>query len=174
MKRLFVAMPLPNNLINEISSFSATYINSKEVRITPPENLHLTTCFIGDTPDSQIEIIKDKLCLIAKTFASFELEESKIVLAPLDRNPYMVWLQFSESYCFNRLCATLDRQLIESRPKKTYIPHVTLARFKQHVPNFTNNIWDYKELVNLNKLILFESVLNPTGAKYKILAEYSA
>jgi len=173
-KRLFLGIPLSEKVLCHTVSFIANQKEMQGIRWIPKENFHVTACFIGnvitDQTDNLIQMTKnaishcDQFCLIFRKFC----------LMP-EKRPYMVWAQFDINENFNKLVADIHKAAgVKFNKNKPSIPHVTLARFKD--PGLSKKI-----TTDLNKnipdmivkeVVLYESVLKPTGAEYKKLFRF--
>ena len=130
-KRLFIAIPLPEDIRQVFAAYREDYPNLK-ARWTAEENLHITLYFCGDTDEKKIPALIESLGKI--NFHPFEMDFQKILFAPPGRPPRMVWAQFEGSKEF----ADLTREIYEAaknfasapeKPHENSTPHVTLARF---------------------------------------------
>lgn len=183
MKRLFIAVPVNKEnkefvkrLLDELRSLS---LDAKIERI---ENVHLTLKFLGDTEESKIEVISQKLSEIAKAHQEFIAEFRGFGFFPNAKNPRVLWLGINEpEQKIIKLQSDIERameQLGYAREKKPFEAHLTLARIKSS-KNIIKLIEDITKLsgiifepVKVNHFILYESILKPTGAEYYSLREF--
>ena len=75
-KRLFVAIPLPNDLIQLLGTYQHVIVHPYLAWVKP-ENLHITLHFLGNTEESEIHNIEEKLASLV-TFPSFSLHGKEI------------------------------------------------------------------------------------------------
>jgi len=147
-------------------------------RWTPLENLHITYKFIG-------EIDKEKIKEIHKILKS-ELDrkiETEIVLKGLNAfpniySPKILYISVEDKENFLRDCHKFieDKLSLLGFPKsqQNFIPHITLMRIKkfrknkfiQTIKKFDNFTFGIQTNIEIN---IIESILLPSGAKYKKL-----
>ncbi|WP_372749649.1 RNA 2',3'-cyclic phosphodiesterase [Litorivivens sp.] len=126
MPRLFVAVPLSQSLKERLQAIQPP----KTRGITPmePDNLHLTLQFIGEAdPEAVLE------ALASVKARSFELEFTELSQF---RNG-VIWLGVKDNTELKALQLAVLKALLKAGlplEKKRFVPHVTLARYKRHVP----------------------------------------
>jgi len=172
MKRFFVAIPISDGLRNLSTQVMEQIKPMPGLSFTSLSNLHITACFLGNFEESKIIELNNKLCLVSETMLPLELNLKGLTLAPPDKNHYMVWINFEPTHCFNRLCATLDRFLLNKSPQKEYLPHITLARFKNVQPDISDIILDKEHTEIVSKIVLYESDLRDEGPIYTAINEF--
>ncbi|MCK4663338.1 MAG: RNA 2',3'-cyclic phosphodiesterase [Bacteroidales bacterium] len=175
VKRLFIGLPLPEHFSDELFEFQLLYENMQGIRWIPKNNLHITTCFIGDVEIEKVTEINSKLKIIQKKYEAFFLDFDKLCYAPKGKKAYMVWAKFFCNELFNKLSNDIKEQILQEKSNnKNFIPHITLARFKKIDKSIIN--FDYpveNQHVEIKKMVLYESVLKRTGAEYTVLETYN-
>jgi RNA 2',3'-cyclic 3'-phosphodiesterase len=182
MKRIFVALKVQpgETLIRMISSLKLV-LNRENIKWTNPENIHITLAFIGDTEEDQIRIIRKTLLEKCEGFGKFELMIKGSGVFKSISDPRVIWAGIEPSEKFNNLNGLIKIGLktagiiLEERPFK---PHLTLGRIKH--PNQLNNLSDAIEKfsnieiqkINVNEVILFESILFQAGAVYRQIDKF--
>ncbi|NLA24806.1 MAG: RNA 2',3'-cyclic phosphodiesterase [Bacteroidales bacterium] len=166
LKRLFVAVPLSDELIKITNQFVEQNQHLKEVRWTKEKNRHVTICFLGNQDEKNIPIIIDKIRGLHKSLMPVVLANPELYLAPNIKKPIMIWAKFDKRDCFNRLVTGFSRNLLNTSPKFEPVPHITMSRLKEPVSNLVggNKKIDYYE--EYTKIVLYESILKPEGAEY--------
>ncbi|MFB6306241.1 MAG: RNA 2',3'-cyclic phosphodiesterase [Flavobacteriales bacterium] len=167
-QRLFIAIPLNNSITNKIRSFQYDNTQLENIRWLPPENLHITGCFIGDTEREVENDIKPKIEQTIRGIRSFYLSPDDFIKVPANK-PKMIWLTFRDNPEFNKLHESLHDQLGLNEQKKPPKPHVTVARSKGKKP-FKGKLKGYNasiEDIEVNSVELWESQLSERGAIYK-------
>lgn len=174
-RRVFLGIPVPAPLSQEINSFIKPGGNTGKVRWVPHWNYHLTTCFIGDTPQRKIPEILKKTKEITANHHAFTLRYDSLDFAPPKR-PYMIWAKYKKNDAFS----TLSKDLLEVlKPGKELkyepIPHITLARFKKLKYHERPNLEKESKAgdIQVKELVLWESILTETGALYNALESIS-
>jgi len=170
--RLFVGIPLAETTIDELRAASARLRSSAGgLRWAPPESLHITLQFLGNTTQEQYACIVPRLRALASPPVSICLEaidcfdRAGVLIARVRLTPELVLLQQRVTTA-TQPCGFVP----EARP---YHPHITLARNKsqrcdwrelrakiQHQPNFTR--------FAASEFLLYESFLSSAGSRYEV------
>ena len=179
MKRLFTAIPMP--LSDEVKSnirFMQQSLKDERIRWIPVENMHLTLKFFGDTPGKQVPAIKQALQRAVEHQPPFTLVLNRTGVFGSSHNPRVIWLGFEESPEINQLKSRIVTELEGAgiyEDRQNFVPHLTIARIKKlNNKAFFQKVMDkykdgfYQEIV-CDKLILYESILEPSGARYKVI-----
>jgi 2'-5' RNA ligase len=186
-KRLFLAIPLAVSLANKFSEFKARYDaeiagadGMGAIRWVTKQNLHITVYFFGDVEESKIPQMSAKLALVAKATPHFTLEFQKIIYAPPNRAPRMIWADFGASKSYTRLVRAvyehaksyLDPSSAQTKDRAPH-PHVTLARLSNPA---MARLFKLEQLspaaMTANKCQLISSELTRSGARYMVMEEY--
>lgn len=177
--RVFIAIPVEENLKKNILSLQRRLDSPDfDIKFVEEDNLHFTIKFFGDIPSKKIEEIKNILKNIAENFNSFEINISGIGCFPNKNYIRVIWLGVKEGYQdFRSLLEYMDSELskIGFEKEKDYVPHLTLGRVKSvKKPEELSGILAEMENIEigkmkLNRIILFESILQRTGPMYKEL-----
>jgi len=172
MKRLFIAINLPDEVKNKIEQITKQIADFHWI---PSKNWHLTLVFLGYQPDEAIIPILESIKKAGQNFSAPTVEFEKIIYGPPNKPPRMVWLNCTKqtskilgeikNKLENDLIANRVRFKIENRP---FNSHLTLMRFSNDPP-----ILSSQSVGNLNftsqSIDLMESRLKPSGAEYDIL-----
>ncbi|MCR4322949.1 MAG: RNA 2',3'-cyclic phosphodiesterase [Candidatus Azambacteria bacterium] len=177
-KRLFISIMLPSEWQSAFANYYAQF-SARDVRWTPKEDIHITSCFLGDVEEARVNEIKEKIKELCAQTKSFSLSFEKITFAPPGMPPRMVWAVFQESDAYERLVENMQKELrgfLAVEPHEETIPHATLARFKD--PALAQAINVEKTLPELasfdvHSVELVESCLDPAGVRYKTLETFS-
>jgi len=162
-------------LIKKLSAAEA------DVKWVEPENLHITTNFLGDVTSQDVVDISRKTIEVAAEHAVFELEMIGTGAFPDAENPRTLWVGAGEGA---QQLISLQEDLTENLAsigfppdsKKKYHPHLTLGRLKR----FSSQIDPLKELLAENAELevgrcqvqevgIFASKLDRTGPKYTLI-----
>jgi RNA 2',3'-cyclic 3'-phosphodiesterase len=135
-KRLFLAIPLSDSLLEKFSGLKDRYALETGIRWTTKQNLHVTVYFFGDTDEEKIPEMSKKIAQVTAAYQKFDLEFEQIMFAPPNRPPRMVWADFRHSEAYIKLCGAiyesakpfLDHAFAQSLDRDPH-PHITLARF---------------------------------------------
>ena len=176
MIRLFAGLALPPDLCEELARLQG---GIPDARWTAVENFHITLSFIGQVPEETMEDVDDAL---ASVFApAFDLNISGIGSFAQGNDPKVIWLGLGESKPLHTLKTRIDDALTRYAipfEKRKYIPHVTLARFRQ-IPD-TQKTVDFMqahenietEAFPVDEFILYSSTSGKNGPVYEPLEYY--
>lgn len=169
--RLFVGIPVPPAVIDELSALSMRLQSKADgLRWPAPESWHITLQFLGST--AQYECIVARLAELRAPCLSITLEglgffeRAGVFFAGVVLTPALLALQQSVSAATG-LCGFIP----ETRP---YHPHITLARSKGKKPQ---GLRELKAKIHreprfstfvADEFVLYESLTRPGGSEYLI------
>jgi RNA 2',3'-cyclic 3'-phosphodiesterase len=170
--RTFLAVPLGPEVSTAINRIRKEMVSLlPDVRWVSPETMHLTIKFFGDTPGQDIDKIKTVLLSCKAELESFETDISGLGGFPSLLRPRVIWLGVKNQSAFKRLHATLEEGLSRTgfqRDERPFSPHLTLGRVKKQIPSAEKLLEKYRHVycgkMKADRLVLFESRLNPKGA----------
>jgi len=166
--RLFVALPLPDQIKELISEFQANI--QTDIKWIPRDNLHITLAFIGATPTERISGIKSVLQKISDSTPIFSLKTQSIKVVKGASG--MVWVTFHENNSFSDLAIAL-RENLNLNEKRKPLPHINLARLKHGYPkNLTGDTKFEMNTIPFTKMELWESELTHSGPQYKVISSF--
>lgn len=127
MPRLFVALPVPEDVCDELIALQS---GVPEARWVPPENFHVTLCFAGEVHGADMRDFEEELSDIAgprfpvgiagvEQFSSGK--QPKALVALVEKNDRLTWLHQKVSRVARNCGIEVER--------RKFRPHVTLARF---------------------------------------------
>jgi 2'-5' RNA ligase len=175
--RAFIAVDLPESVKSFLSAAQeALKVYGFRVKWVRPQNIHLTLKFLGDTATGDIAKITEAMTLAAATCPIVSLAAKGIGVFPDVRRARVIWAGLKgQLEILADLQQTLDASLVdlgfprETRPFKS---HLTLGRAKgKIVPARMKAAIDKlkefeSESFEINRVVLFESELRPSGAVY--------
>jgi len=187
-RRLFIAIDLDPRVRRTVAQIEkeigdAFGNNQKElVRFVPEENWHITLSFLGTQDDASLTAIMAATRRTAENFSAPEISFAKIAYAPQKKNPRMIWLQTSPSSSgeLGTIQSFLQRLLTEGgirfeQESRMFSGHVTLARFPSGISN--DKLPSIERTLSLHyvgaSLDIIESELDPRGARYSVLQQFS-
>lgn len=174
--RLFIAFEVvpSETLLQEFANIRQIFSRDR-FSWAKPGQLHMTLKFLGETPQSRIGEIQAAMqeAFAEESSAKFRLESLGVFGSSYA--PKVLWTHVvPEDTCrvwFEKLKTSLMNRGFEY-DRQNFVPHLTLARIKQigdrkllaetvdKYRGFCFNESDVKEI------ILYESLLKPTGAEY--------
>lgn len=174
--RLFIAFEVipSETFLKEFAEIRKTF-SRERLSWAKPTQLHMTLKFLGETPQSRIEVIKTAMTEAFAGEKSENLRLESLGVFGSSYAPKVLWSHVKpEEVCrrwFQNLKTALQDQGFEY-DRQNFVPHLTLARIKslddkkllnavvEKYSSFCFNEFSVKEI------ILFESILKPTGAEY--------
>lgn len=179
--RAFLAVDIDEKLKGKISEVQKHLMEADAlVKFVEPENLHFTFKFFGDITEEKaneiIAVTEDKI----QKHDPFEISIKGMGVFPNLRYIRVLWLGAENADAFSKLQMNLDEEFVKMGFKKerSYDPHLTIGRVKG-AKNKDTLISKIKELedveigkMNVEKLVLKESELKPSGPIYKNLREF--
>lgn len=179
--RLFVAAYPPAAIARDMLAALAP-LDLPSGRDTPPEQLHLTLAFIGDTPVSELESVIESVRRSCSGLGRFTLTPRRLVTLPHRPPPRLVALETDAPATLLELVRRLTLRLARNprqRPTDRFLPHFTLRRF-DHAPDRSR--WDAPPApldlpaatpqFLIDRVHLMRSVLKPTGAEHREAAVF--
>ena len=158
-------------------------------RWTPPDNLHLTLRFLGETGDTQRRQIEGALATIAAQSAAFSLALRAAGAFPNLHKPNILWLDFGGDL---NVLAPLQRRIELAAQQagftaeeRAFTPHLTVARAqKSAAPAMLARAGEALRTVTaapapagtpfaVAAFYLIRSDLQPAGAIYTPLATFA-
>jgi 2'-5' RNA ligase len=146
-----------------------------------PENIHLTLKFLGNINPADIENIGGVMSDAAHEFTPFTLKIGGLGFFPGIKRPRIVWVGLGgESQILFNLQRNLEDRLAAlgfPKEKRGFKAHLTLGRIRDavHQSIAGQALERFSEpgdqQFTADRIILFRSELNPSGAKYSKLKE---
>jgi len=172
--RLFLAIPLPTTLTNELSRISLRYQSANDgLRWSAPESWHITLQFLGNIQPEQRGCIITRLQTLHHPPVPVELntlgffDRTGIFFAGALLTPELLSLQ-QQVTAATQPCGFIP----ETRP---YHPHITLARSKNksaaralHAIRAGIHRQPVFTPFTAREFVLCESLPTPSGSRYEI------
>lgn len=180
MKRVFIAVPIVSEAAFQIASNwrHDRHLNVNRLKWANPETWHITLLFLGDTPETEIDLLQRLIDESFSAIQGFITKLNGVGVFPNPNNPKVLWLGLESLQplmsAYEQLCDLL-RQNGFSFDNKPLKPHLTLARIKSlgTRSSFDALMNEYQQFsfgtVAINRVVLFESIITPTGPVYKPL-----
>jgi 2'-5' RNA ligase len=134
--RLFTAIDLPQEIVYRLERLLMLLRPEALIKWSPLDNLHITTKFIGEWPESRLNQLHDVLLALAPR-APFEVTIRDLGWFPNERSPRVLWAGVHAGDGLRELAHETQEALAElgiQRELRDYSPHLTLARIKSPVP----------------------------------------
>jgi RNA 2',3'-cyclic 3'-phosphodiesterase len=163
--RLFCGFRLPDDVLDRIEAWQAEQL--REGRIVPREHLHITLAFLGHRPAAELPAIAAALGAAAR-------DAGEIVFSPRryreTRSVGMLVLDDATGeggHLAGRLFDGLEALGVYKREKRTWLPHVTVLRFRTP-PKLDPTVPELRSF-SPSDAAVYISVLRPSGAQYDVL-----
>lgn len=171
MKRLFMAIPFEDSL-QEALYLQATDIKASfGGRAVRRGNYHLTLRFFGSCGPAEEHAARQVLASLAFR-APFELHFAQPGQFVQGRQT-LIWMGIADQPELNGLFADLTAKLEPAGfpvDKKPFRPHVTLLRDVSNQSGKPLPLWTDPPLIQVDSLVLFESITEARGLTYCPLA----
>ena len=179
--RAFVAIDLPESIRASIGAAQEALKSfGFRVKWVRPESIHLTLKFLGNIDANQTDAIVNAMTLAARGYAALHLNASGIGVFPNARRPRVIWIGLGGQVDhLKSLQQTLEAHLADlgfPAEKRPFKGHLTLGRVKGKIAADRMqaaldkfNAFKSKGFA-ANRIILFKSELQPTGAVYTKIA----
>jgi 2'-5' RNA ligase len=158
--RLFCGLRLPEDASDAVVEWQHRHL--ERGRIVPRENLHFTLAFLGRQPRSRVDAVVDALRRRCAETAppSFEVERYR-------ETGSVGMLVFTRDGGAEQLALGLQRDLLGRAERDTWLPHVTVLRFRDR-PRLRPTLPELGA-VTTSDAAVFLSILRPGGAEYAVL-----
>lgn len=169
MPRLFVAIDLPERILDDISSIYEAIPGAKW---TEHPQLHLTLSFIGEVSEDTAEIIERSLMSVK--VHSFPIQLKNVGFFPPRKTPRILWCGVAANEELLRLQSKIERTLTNAAiaiEQRKYSPHITIARLNNSPPQklaqfmATNALFQTEPFL-ASEFFLYSSHLRREGAHH--------
>jgi 2'-5' RNA ligase len=134
--RLFTGIDLPEDVATNLNGVVERLRHTAHLKWTPVYNLHVTTNFIGEWPETRLQDLIDCLRPLGNRAPIF-LKIEGIGWFPNPHTPRVLWAGINAGPELEQLAGDTDEALAAlgvERETKKFSPHLTLARIKDAVP----------------------------------------
>ncbi len=176
MPRLFVAVPMPEEIAEELDRLCE---GLPGVRWTDLDDFHLTLRFIGEVDQATFYDIGE--ALMSVSLPPFEMRLRGIGHFPPRGEPHTLWAGVEDPEPVRRLRRAVERALEEAGiepERRKFVPHVTLGRVKEPLPqprfaSFLRRTALFRSSAfTVSGFTLYSSWLRPKGALHVPEATY--
>jgi 2'-5' RNA ligase len=177
--RAFVAVDLEPQTVQKIAEATVQLRpRMPGIRWLPPTNFHLTLKFLGDIDEAKVAPIAAALERDLYPFSCFTINAKGLGVFPDPKRPRILWVGLVGGE-LNALASRVEKALAPfgfAAEKRAFTPHLTVGRWRQF-DGSPKELGDEIEKwrghdfgrSNVDKVILFQSVLKPEGAVYRPL-----
>jgi 2'-5' RNA ligase len=177
--RLFIAIPLGGEALSHLTDLLLEAPEVSGVKWTRAVQLHLTLLFMGPTPEERIPELTATLRDLSARHPAFELSLAGWGAFPDPSKPKVLFASVGGRTDALECLASDVRRSIGPSSEGKFQAHITLGRVreKKDAGPAIEFLEEIKESLRGNfladRLVLFESVLGPTGARYIERASFS-
>lgn len=178
--RLFTGLDLPDDIRDRLERLLIRLRPTAQLKWSPIENLHITTKFIGEWPESKLEDLSLALASIAGR-PSIPVRMEGLGWFPNRHQPRVLFVGVHGGPQLSELAATIDQvvgPLGIARETKPYSPHITLARVSQQA-----SLADLERAIaglesaefgtfQADRFYLYMSKAGPKGSVYTKMSEF--
>ncbi|MCJ7448442.1 MAG: RNA 2',3'-cyclic phosphodiesterase [Bacteroidales bacterium] len=182
MKRIFIAMEVePGDALLRMLSSLKSLLGNEKIKWVDPGNIHLTLAFLGDTEDDRIKVAGIMLKNTCSGFGEFDFTLTGAGVFKNYNDPKVIWTGIEESEKLIKLNDIINTGLKDTGFKvedRQFRPHLTLGRirFIKDIEGLKSVIERYQnnsiQKVHVKEVILYESILKPTGPVYRPLGKF--
>jgi 2'-5' RNA ligase len=178
--RLFIAVDIPPEVVSRLDRLVAKLRPTASIAWSRPENLHITTKFVGEWPEERLPEMRDALGRLPAR-EPIPIEVRGVGFFPNPHSPRVFWAAVHAPAALADLARETDEAVHalgvpkENRP---FSAHLTLARIKEPVSLNTlrQAIAGAPSLefgaFTADRFFLYRSQLNPKGSVYTKLSEF--
>lgn len=133
--RLFTAIELPNEMLEKLGGFLTKLRPLADFQWSPVRNLHITTKFIGEWPETRLDEMKSALARVKSGPVSIAVRG--IGWFPNARRPRVFWVGVDAGSPLAKLAKATEEAtatLGVPNEKRDFSPHLTLARISEPAP----------------------------------------
>lgn len=176
--RVFTGLDLPEDVIVRLRRLLDHLQPTAKINWSPPENLHITTKFIGEWPEQRLDELKSALTELPPR-VPIPIHIRKVGFFPNPHAPRVFWCGVDAPGLEALAAATEHATQALGIPAETraFSPHLTLARIKERL-----NLQPLRESIAAlpaldfgqfvaDRFFLYQSRLSPKGSVYTKLAE---
>ncbi|MCM8821318.1 MAG: RNA 2',3'-cyclic phosphodiesterase [Candidatus Omnitrophica bacterium] len=176
--RIFAAIKIDNELINEISNLLKAIEKYKDkIKTVSSRNLHLTIRFLGEVSDELYPVFSNKLAEAYSFFYPFVINLRGVGFFPDKNRPRVIWVGVEENPILKKIYFVAEKAArdIGLEPENKFQGHITAGRVKSVIStdavknieeNFGNRFWG---MMTVKEITIFKSILRPEGPEYKEL-----
>jgi RNA 2',3'-cyclic 3'-phosphodiesterase len=177
--RLFTALELPSDVRDKVEELLIRLRPTAPLRWSPPENLHITTKFIGEWPEERLEELKNSLAALpSRDPIPVHIRDFGAFLSPNKPRFFWVGVSAPELSALAADTESATTALGVDAEDRAYSPHVTVARVKEGFDIATLREAIAKERgldfgrFEAHSFFLYRSESKPGGSVYTKLAEF--
>jgi len=176
--RVFFGLPFPEEKAEAYRDLviSKNLMLEHRVRWTKEGNHHITVRFLGNVAEQKIPLIVDAVEQAIQLSTPFTVTLRSIAAFPGAAHTRLVAINIQPSVELQSLHDAIELAIVPGnfpKDERAYLPHVTLFRPRNHDDLEFDSIPIDNEKVDIDKLILYQSVSVEKGNLYVPLNTFS-
>lgn len=184
--RTFVAVELPEDVKRALArtiSLLRERAATPDIKWVSADNIHITLKFLGETPASRIDAIRDSLAPVCAAASPMRLVIAGLGSFPPGRSPRVVWAGLEgDTGALSALARGVEQALAPlgfAPEMRAFTPHLTLARVRPEATAqaqtgvseaIAHTHAPQHHAFEATAAAIMRSRLMPTGAQYTRLA----
>lgn len=181
--RLFIAIPVPDEVQRVLNKFSLALRDIKGARGSFPKStdMHITLQFLGDIAEDKIDLLKLNLHNTLNGFNEIPpIQIEQVGAFPNLKNPRTIWVGGVCSEELQNLVNSIysvSKKIGVNEEHKSFIPHITVMRVKliEDSKYWVNGLIKLRwipQTIPVTEVTLFHSKLTERGPIYTALQTY--
>jgi 2'-5' RNA ligase len=185
--RLFVAIPMPEVVRNEITGFQQELrqlVSRDAIRWTKPEQFHLTLRFLGEVPAGRVAALQEAINAVCAGEPALRLRTQGVGFFPNARAPRVIWAGVNDGegrlVDLQKKIEGAVQPFTQEQGTERFAGHVTIGRVKflkrPEIEKLAAHAQAVKDRLfgewTANEVELIRSDLLPTGASHTLLAAF--
>lgn len=174
MRRVFFGLEIPAEIKDRLLQVRAEVTGASWQSV---EQMHLTLLFLGNIEEALLLAAREAARDIS--LAAFELNIVGLGCFGQPRAPKHLWAGVESEAPVIGLHSAIKNQVERlgiQTERRTFRPHLTLARFNRQPGSVEHLLTEYWETmfgsIQVDEFVLFESQPGPVGSVYRVLERY--
>ncbi len=179
--RCFIAIKLPEGIRRSIADLIAELRKAgTDVSWVPTEKIHLTLKFLGNTDDSLIPKLKERISKKLSHYNAFYIKIGGVGCFPSEKRPRVLWVGIENSDLLKSIQKDIDTEVAEfgfALDNRLFSPHLTIGRLRSQkgISEMIRRFAEFRTAdfgaVEVKSIHFMKSELKPAGAEYTSIAE---
>ncbi len=182
MKRIFIGIKISLSPdLQQVFNRLKIKLKDEPIRWEAAEKWHITLSFVGSVLPEQLETVCEILQQVCEEQSVFSFLLKNLSFFKRRGEPAVVFIDVEKRDDLVGLATQIKNRLHTAgiRTNPGFNPHVTLCRLKKlkNKPAFYELMDQMSEtsaqIINVQKILLYESILKPGGSEYQVLKEFN-